>query len=357
MDMSLEQQPSPFKRFLRTWRREIIRGGVLFGLVVGVGVMILRAANNVKEHIPESLGALGSFGDFDWGDGEGGNLFGHGRSVGDQWEYRTGLKDGQQVWIRNTNGPIEVVGGSSDQLEVRAEKSWRHSSPGSVHLMKIEGERGVTICAMWQAREQKCEDGGHYRMNGVRKNDVAVRFTIALPRGVPLDVSTVNGGLQIHGVSAPVEATTVNGRIAVNTAKGPIQATTVNGSIEANMQELSGGEVKLTTVNGSVSAGLPLEINANIDAETVNGRVETDFPVKVMGKVSPRHLRGTIGSGGPTLRLITVNGSISLHEAHPTPNPAWELKGPAKIQAMPRVRVEVHTPQPPQKPQEPQRRP
>ena len=70
-----------------------------------------------------------------------------------------------------------------------------------------------------------------------------------------------------------------------------------------------------------MSAGLPTHINANIDAETVNGRVQTDFPVKIVGKISPRHLRGTIGTGGATLKLITVNGSITLHEADMNPNP------------------------------------
>jgi hypothetical protein len=54
----------------------------------------------------------------------------------------------------------------------------------------------------------------------------------------------------------------------------------------------------------------------------VNGRVETDFPIKVSGKMSPRHLRGTIGTGGPTLKLVTVNGSITLHEAIPGAQPA-----------------------------------
>jgi putative adhesin len=346
MDMSLEQ-PSPFKRFLRTWRREIIRGGVLFGIVVGAGLVIRSAVRNVKDHIPESLGTLGSFGNFDWGDGEGGNLFDHGRNVGDPWDLNVSLQDGQHVWIRNTNGPIEVVGGTSDQLQVHAEKSWRHSSPSSVHLTKVMSAQGITICAMWEAREQRCEDGGDYRMNGVRKNDVAVRFTVALPRGVRLDVSTVNGGLQIDGVSAPVEANTVNGRIVVNTSKGPIQATTVNGSIEANMQELTGGDVNLITVNGSVNAGLPRAINANVDAETVNGRVNTDFSVQVTGKLSPKHLRGKIGTGGPTLKLNTVNGSISLHEAEANPTPHPDVR----VQIGPRVKVQMpQTPQPPHQP-------
>ena len=343
MDMSLDQSPTPARRFWRTWRREIIRGGVLFGLVVGTGLFI----RSIRIHVPSPLGALGSFGDFNWGGGDGGDLFGADREVGDAWDYRALLKPNQHVWIRNTNGPIDVVAGTGDSLEIHVEKSWRHSDPQSVQVVPVLTERGLTVCALWDARDRSCKDGGDYRMNGVKKNDVAVRFTVQLPRNVPIDASTVNGGLEIDGVSAPVEAKTVNGRIAVSTSTGPVQATTINGSIEANMRSLTSGDVRLTTVNGSVSAGLPLQLNANIDAETVNGRVETDFPVKIMGKITPRHLRGTIGSGGPTLKLITVNGSITLHEvdANPNPNPNPH---PHRAPFAPR-RLRSHTP-PPERP-------
>jgi Putative adhesin len=320
MDMSLDNvTPSPARRFWRTWRRELVRGGVLFGLVVGAGLFI----RSIKIHVPSPLGTLGSFGDFNWGDGEGNDLFGGGREVGDAWQYKVLLKPSQHVWIRNTNGPIEVVASTGDSLVIRAEKSWHASDPQSVQLVPVLTDRGLTVCAVWEAREQRCNEGGDYRMNGVKKNDVAVRFTVELPHSIPVDASTVNGGLQVDGVSAPVEATTVNGRIDVSTSTGPVNATTVNGSIEANMQTLTSGDVRLTTVNGSVSAGLPLQLNANIDAETVNGRVQTDFPVRVIGKLSPRHLRGTIGSGGVDLKFVTVNGSITLHEAdaHPSPHP------------------------------------
>jgi len=64
-------------------------------------------------------------------------------------------------------------------------------------------------------------------------------------------------------------------------------------------------------VNGSVSAGLPSTSTPTSNAETVNGRVQTDFPVKIVGKISPRicaHDRDR----GATLKLITVNGSITL---------------------------------------------
>jgi hypothetical protein len=323
MDMSLDHAAgTPGRSFWRTWRRELVRGGVLFTLVLCGGLGIRAVVRNVKAHIPESLGALGSFGDFTWGDGEnGGNLFGRGREVGDPWDYRALIKPTQHVWIRNTNGPIEVVAGTGDSLVIHVEKSWHSSDPQSVQLIPVLTERGLTVCAVWDAGEGRCNEGGEYRMSGVKKNDVAVRFTVQLPRNVPIDAQTVNGPLQIDGVSAPVVAKTVNGRIYVNTTTGPVEAHTFNGSIDANMLSLPAGDVRLVTVSGSVNVGLPVQLNATVDASTINGRVQTDFPVKIMGKISRQRLRGIIGSGGPTIKLETVNGSISLHEADANPNP------------------------------------
>ena len=318
MSTSLDQtQPSPAKRFWRAWRREIVRGGVLFGLVVGAGFFV----RSIRIHVP-TLPDLSSLGDFNWDGDNGGDQFGSGRQVGDTWTYRAFIKPSQQVWIRNTNGPIDVVAGTGDSLVIRAEKSWNASDPQQVQIVPVPTDRGLTVCAVWQARDSRCNDGGEYHLSGLAKNDIAVRFTVQLPRNVAIDVSTLNGGLQVEGASAPVKATTVNGRIAVRTSTGPVNAQTVNGSIEAVMQSLSRGDVRLKTVNGSVSAGVPRDINATIDAETVTGRVETDFPVRVSGKISPRHLHGTIGNGGPTLELATVNGSVTLHDANTYPPPA-----------------------------------
>lgn len=348
MTMPIDQvaTPSPAKRFWRTWRREIVRGGVLFGLVVGVGLFI----RSVRVNVPSPLGALGAFGDFNWGDGDAGELFGHNRHTGDVWEYRALIKPSQHVWIRNTNGPIEVVAAEGDSVVIRVEKSWHMSDPQVVKIIPVPTERGLTVCAVWEARESRCDEGGDYHMNGVKKNDVAVRFTVELPKSVPVNASTVNGGLEIDGVSAPVEAATVNGRIGVSTSTGPVQATTVNGSIEANMHSLTGGDVRLTTVNGSVMAGLPVQLNAEIDAETVNGRVETDYPVKIIGKITPRHLRGTIGTGGSALKLVTVNGSITLHSADTESDPNLHVHWAPRAPHAPRAREATPATPPPDRP-------
>jgi hypothetical protein len=44
----------------------------------------------------------------------------------------------------------------------------------------------------------------------------------------------------------------------------------------------------------------------------VNGGIETDFPLEVRGRVAHRRLTGTVGTGGRTLELATINGAISL---------------------------------------------
>ena len=312
MHMALDQ-PSPIRRFFRTWRREIIRGGVLFGLVLGVGL----AVSQVRVGLPVSLEQLRAFGDFDIDPD--GDLFGPGRHVGDQWEFRAPVKAPQQVWVRNTNGPIEVVQGTGNELEVIAEKSWRHSSPGALEIVAVPTARGVTICALWSARERHCGDGGEYQLGGVRKNDLAVRFSVKLPRGVLLDVSTVNGAVEVQGAGAPVTAATVNGSIGIATSVGPVKATTVNGRIEASMDALTTGGVELETVNGAVTLTLPPRLNAVLDAETVNGRVDTEIPLQLTGRISPRHVRGTLGTGGLTLKLNTINGSIHIRQAGSPP--------------------------------------
>jgi putative adhesin len=309
LDPTSSPPPFPARSFWRTWRREIIRGGVLFGVVVCVGLVV----SQVHVGMPVTLEQLRALKDFDIDPS--GNLFGAGREIGDQWEWRGVVKPSQQVWIRNTNGPVDVVAGNGDQLEVIAEKSWRRSSPDIVQLIAVPTPQGVTVCALWKARESNCGDRGDYQQHNIRRNDVAVRFTITLPRGVRLDVSTVNGAMAIQGATAGVQASTVNGRIQLHSAAGPTKAETVNGSVEARLDAMTGGDVEIETVNGSVTAFVSAKLNALLEAETVNGRVQTELPVQLTGKISPRHVRGTIGTGGPSLKLTTVNGSITIKEA------------------------------------------
>lgn len=293
------------------WRREIVRGAVLFAVVVAIGLFI---AGQIRAFDPLALMRSGGL-NIDFGDHGNREWVSAGRFAGT-------LQRGETVWIRSLNGEVTVGPATGDSFVVEAEKSWRRSDPQSVEVMMLprsEAAGGVTICALWPARTATCEQQGHYKVSGTTgHNDVAVRFVVRLPARVRLDASTINGAIAVHRAASPLALETVNGAITLETAEGPVTASTVNGSIRAALLAVTSGEaVELKTVNGSITASVPRGLDAALEASTVNGRVSSDLPLQVIGKINPRRLTATIGNGGPPLRLKTVNGSVTIAELGP----------------------------------------
>lgn len=336
----MTHEPSWLQRVWRGWRREIVRGALIFGAVVAGGLFI---AGQVRAFDPESLMRNAGF-DFD------------GNESGREWveaaRYAGAIHDGETIWVRNMNGPVRVAAANGDSFLVVAEKSWRHSDPHSVNVMMVptpgRADGSVTVCALWQGRTETCGAGGDYSARGAKghgpkgHSDVAVRFIVYVPAGVSLDASTVNGGLTAEDVASPLTLVTVNGGIDLVTATGPVNATAVNGNVKAAISALAAG-VELQTVNGSISVRVPPSIDAQLEASTVNGRVDTELPVQVTGKINQRHLKAMLGSGGAPLKLTTVNGSVSIGELIATPTPPAPPAHPVRVE---RVRRPARAPVP-----------
>jgi DUF4097 and DUF4098 domain-containing protein YvlB len=64
---------------------------------------------------------------------------------------------------------------------------------------------------------------------------------------------------------------------------------------------------------------MPDNLQADVNATTVNGRVTVDFPVKSADEGDPRrrHVEGTIGAGGRSLKVSAVNGSVTIGKKEP----------------------------------------
>ncbi len=246
----------------------------------------------------------------------------HGDDGRATWEWQGSLAQGQWLHLRNVNGPVEVndAEDGSGHVTVEAHKHWRRGRPTDVEIVTVKESDGMYICAL-SGKHSRCGAEGYRTSSNVswwrqvlgRRNDVSVSFEVHVPKGVKVDVSTVNGPVSIDGVAAEVKANTVNGRIEAQTAVGPIRATTVNGPIVARIDSLVGdGNITLTTVNGSVEAELPERLDAELELSTVNGRFSSDYPLNVTGTINPRHIRTTLGAGGRQIKLKTVNGSVTL---------------------------------------------
>ena len=242
------------------------------------------------------------------------------RQSEDSFTWSGRVSAGHWIRVRNLNGGITVGPASGDKVDVTATKRWRRGNPEDVRVdVKKAGanDEDVLVCALWfdntVCTEREYEVHGN-RRNRNNNNDVSVDFRVLVPKGVKVSVTTVNGTVVVEGATAAVDAETVNGRVEVATEGGPVNANSVNGTVRARVGRIDGSEdMSFSTVNGSVIAEFTGDVNADLDMSTVNGSLRTDFEITLTGRLDPRHLRAHIGkSGGPRIRLSTVNGSVEV---------------------------------------------
>lgn len=224
------------------------------------------------------------------------------------------LATGKTLTIQNINGTVTAVPSGSNQVEVTGIKHARRGDPASVQVRVEQGSDGVVICTIYEGDGRSSCNDRRSSHNSNNRNDVAVDFTVRVPTTVPLVASTVNGDVTAKGLASTAKVTTVNGDAEVET-RGFAEASSVNGSVNVVMGRANwGGEARYSSVNGAVSVTLPGDASTDVRASTVNGSIETDFPLTVQGRFGPRSVRGTIGSGGRSLVLNTVNGSITIRK-------------------------------------------
>lgn len=270
------------------------------------------------------------------------------------YTWRGAMAASALLTIRNFNGPIDVRPAEGGTAEVRAEKRTSRGG-GAIEDVAFEVQKGgsgdVTICATLR-NSNPCDDRGYHGDGGDRGNgrrNVTVAMTVFLPRGARLRVatgngavsvervggdiqastgngpvrvdgtdgsvrvSTGNGDVDVRGAKASVRVSTGNGRVTIATADGPVEASSGNGDIDVSMTQLKArDDMTFSTGSGSVRVTLPAGYNGDLDASTGNGELRSDFDLKIQGRMNPRHIRATIGEGGPKLRLTTGNGRLEV---------------------------------------------
>jgi DUF4097 and DUF4098 domain-containing protein YvlB len=219
------------------------------------------------------------------------------------------LSEKGSVRLENVNGRVIVT--TWDRPEVKVDATKSASSEERLQetkiVVKFEGD-SLSI-----KTEQPKTIHSFWRWN---QGPASVQYTLTVPvKAVLQSISTVNGSVEISGVSAGLRASTVNGRLKARQISGNSQFTTVNGAIDAELIQLGKGQsCKLDTVNGHVHLSIPADLGAELEANTVNGGFRNDFGIKKSGKWLHQHIQATLGNGGGSINLTTVNGGISLEK-------------------------------------------
>mgnify|MGYP001231130376 CR=1 FL=1 len=138
-----------------------------------------------------------------------------------------------------------------------------------------------------------------------------VDYTIKMPRGAQLTIRSTNGDIEVKDVEGRFEATTTNGRVIATGLGEGARVSSTNGVITLNVSSVGEG-VSCETVNGVIDVSMPANAKADISAQTTNGVVSYSGLELSVSESTRRRLEGSVGGGGPRVRLRTTNGAIRI---------------------------------------------
>ncbi len=205
-----------------------------------------------------------------------------------------------KVQLENVNGSVHVRAWDRNEVKVDAIKKAKNQE--QLDAVRIEVDASSDSVRI----KTKYPEGRN-------KNSGTVDYTLTVPKESRLDkINTVNGAVEIQGVSGDVGASSVNGSVKASGMAGQVDLSTVNGSVSARVGALK-EKVSLKSMNGSLALAVPPEANADVSASTVNGGISSDFSLPIKKHIGTgSKVDGKLGSGGPTIRLSNVNGGIRI---------------------------------------------
>jgi len=232
----------------------------------------------------------------------------------DTWSRTYTVAAGGRFELINVNGRIsaESTDGKEVVIEGRRTAKARTDEAAKELLGKLEirEEVGGSTVRVESRPPRTSGWGGH-----------EIEWTVKVPKGLTVDLRTINGGVRLNGLSGEIHAKTTNGGVkGQNLIPETIDASSVNGGVEIELGAPldSTDSVEISTVNGGVSIGMPSESKATITARAVNGGVRVnDLDIKRDDEDSReserrRRLNGTLNGGGAKVNLSTTNGGVRL---------------------------------------------
>jgi DUF4097 and DUF4098 domain-containing protein YvlB len=144
-----------------------------------------------------------------------------------------------------------------------------------------------------------------------------------------------NEQLTASNAVGPVTLTTYSRNITLDRIAGTVFVTNRNGSVDVtSAPPLS--NVTIENRNGSVAVTVPEQSGFAYQFDATNGDIQSDFP-EIKNSEEDNHkniVSGTIGKGGPLLRITTSQGDVSIKKASLMPLPPMPPP-PPKLTALP----------------------
>ena len=127
-----------------------------------------------------------------------------------------------------------------------------------------------------------------------------------------LRARTDGGTIEVRNFVGEADVGTGGGELRLERIDGAIAGETSGGSITASVSGAAIKQISLESSGGDIDLALPKSGRADITARTSAGRITTNLPLEVT-RADEEHLHGRLNGGGPSIRLRTSGGSISIN--------------------------------------------
>ncbi len=248
-------------------------------------------------------------------------VFGASPTSADEWSRRYPVEGRPELRVKADDASVRVEANSASQIEVQVTTEGWPIGEGGVSVIESQSGNRVEI----EVRRPK----GH---NGFSMRRRSIAVVVSVPTPADLDVRTGDGGITADGLEGEIHLQTGDGSIEATGLAGQLEANTGDGHMDVRGRfdelDLRSGDGGIEAVaeqgsrvqtawslrsgDGSITLRLPEDLGAELDAHTGDGRIDVDRPFTVSGRLSESAVRGTLGPGGPPLRIHTGDGSIRI---------------------------------------------
>jgi len=216
------------------------------------------------------------------------------------------------------NGSVTVIGDGGSTIHVDGERVIRAANQDQMDRAKKENVLDINekdgVAQLYEngpfRSSERASDFHGFHDTERREYQVVWNVTAHVPRETALRLRSVNGSVAAQDIS------------------GSTEARSVNGALVATFRENPKADSSFTTVNGKIDLIFQPGLSADFELKTVNGGMYTDFastPLASAGTAAKENgkfvfksrgeSRIRIGSGGPEIRVETVNGSIQIQKS------------------------------------------
>jgi Putative adhesin len=225
-----------------------------------------------------------------------------------QWRKTYELAAGGRVEINNVNGKIAVEPSTGNTVEVLAVKTAKAATTEGAKqaLERIEIREDVSSGVI-RVETKVAQGHGWFGSGGTQ-----VAYTVRVPAAAEVKFTTVNGGVEVTGLTGRVTAETTNGGVVARNVSGAINASTTNGGVDVELAQVADGGARLECTNGGIKLRLPSEAKASISASITNGGIDAAGLAIETSESTRRRLVGRLNGGGPSIRLEGTNGGITI---------------------------------------------